>query len=216
MKALCKLGVMWASAALFGGTAHAARPFVTDDARTVDEGSCQIETFYKRQNAYHGAEFWFLPACNPYGAEFTFGANRIEGDDNAILQAKFLLHALQPNGMGVALSVGSFGGDPYVNGIASFSFADDRWVVHANLGAYRDRKADLDRGTWGLGLEALLSAPRWYAILETYGQRDEKPTLHAGLRYWIQPQRLQVDASVGLQHGTPERRFTSVGLRFLF
>jgi hypothetical protein len=47
--------------------AHAARPFVTDDARVVDRGGCQIETFYKEQRKYSGSEFWFMPACNPFG-----------------------------------------------------------------------------------------------------------------------------------------------------
>src|SRR2546421_447456 len=47
--------------------AHAARPFVTDDARTVDVGGYQLEPFYKSQHAYSGWEFWFPPAYNPSG-----------------------------------------------------------------------------------------------------------------------------------------------------
>src|SRR5689334_25307126 len=112
----------------------AARPFITDDARIVDEGHCQLETFAKRQSAYAGSEFWFLPACNPFGAELTLGRNRIEDEYNTIAQAKFLLKPLEANASGYALSVGSFGGAPYANGIASVSFLDDRSVVHANLG----------------------------------------------------------------------------------
>jgi len=204
------------TAALSCGAAHAARPFVTDDARVVDQGGCQIETFYKHQNAYQGSEFWFVPACNPAGAELTFGGNRVEGDDNLILQAKVLLRALQPNGAGYAMSLGFYGGSPYVNAIGSFSFADDRAVIHANFGAYDDRQTERLRGTWGIGLEALLWSPRLYGILETYGLRDEKPTLHAGLRFWVVPQRVQVDATAGEQHATPERRFVTVGLRLLF
>ncbi len=114
--------------------AHAARPFVTDDARIVDKGGCQVETFLKRQSRYDESEFWFLPACNP----------------------------------------------------------------------------------WGAGAEVLLAAPRWYGIVESYGQRGEKPTLHAGLRLWIVPDRVQVDATVGRQQALPERRFATVGLRILW
>jgi hypothetical protein len=219
MKAGCKLALVWMSAVLLPWPAHAARPFVTDDARIVDRGGCQIETYYKEQRTYQGSEFWFLPACNPFGVELTFGGNRIEGDDNAILQAKFLLRPLETNGWGSALSVGAFGGDPYANAIASFSFADDRAVIHANAGAIRDGKTDLTRWTWGLGLEALLHAPRFYGILETYGQRDDKPVLHGGLRFWILPQRVQLDTTVGAQSGQsgqPDRRFYTVGLRILF
>jgi hypothetical protein len=200
-------------------TAHAARPFNTDDARVVDLGGCQVETFYKKQETYSGSEFWLLPACNPFGIELTVGGNRIEGDDSLILQGKILLKPLVTNGIGFAISGGFFGGQPFVNTIGSFSFLDDRAVIHANLGAIRDDKADLLRGTYGLGLEALVIAPRLYGILEVYGQRGEEPTLHYGVRFWIVPNRFQIDATHGQQNGSdtaPERRFNSVGLRILW
>lgn len=205
--------------------AHAARPFVTDDARVVDRGGCQIETFYKEQRAYSGSEFWFLPACNPFGLELTAGGNRIEDEHSVVLQGKTLLKPLETNGSGFALTLGTFYVNPqdgrnvwspYVNAIGSFSFLDDRAVVHANIGAIRDRIAGFDRGTWGLGLEALLVAPRLYGILETFGQYADKPTHHAGLRFWIVPNKFQVDTSVGNQNGEPPQRFYSVGLRLLF
>jgi hypothetical protein len=208
-----------------GQCAHAARPFVTDDARVVDRGGCQIETFYKEQRAYSGSEFWFLPACNPFGLELTAGGNRIEDEHSIVLQGKTLLKPLQTNGSGFALTLGTFYVNPqdgrnvwspYVNGIGSFSFLDDRAVVHANIGAIRDRIAGFDRGTWGLGLEALLVAPRLYGILETFGQYADKPTHHAGLRFWIVPNKFQVDSTVGNQNGEPPQRFYSVGLRLLF
>jgi hypothetical protein len=192
--------------------AHAARPFFTDDARVVDKGHCQIETFYKDQRTYSGSEFWFLPACNPFGAELTLGRNRIEGDRNTIVQAKYLFKELQTNGFGFAGSAGSFGGEAFVNGIASVSFLDERAVVHANVGRFRE-----SGHTWGLGLEALLSAPRVYGILETFGQRGEAPTYHYGIRFWVIPNRFQIDATRGDQAGgDPDRRFYSLGLRFIF
>jgi hypothetical protein len=214
------------SAATCMPAAQAARPFVTDDARIVERGGCQVETFYKRQRAYHGPEFWFLPACSPFGVELTAGANRIEGDPSLVLQAKTLLRRIEPNGAGFALTLGSFATrirqegreawSPYVNGIASFAFGDDAVVLHANLGAIRDRVGKLDRGTWGVGAEVRLAAPRLYGIVETYGQRGEKPTRHVGLRYWIQPDRLQLDSTLGERDGEPRQRFFTVGLRFLF
>jgi hypothetical protein len=195
----------------FAPAAQAARPFFTDDARVVDPDHCQIESFYKDQRTYAGSEFWFLPACNP-GVEITVGANRIESEGNGIVQAKFLLRELRPNGLGLAASLGSFSGQAYGNAIASFSFLDDRAVVHANLGRFAD-----DGHTWGVGLEALLAAPRVYGILETFGQRGESPTLHYGIRFWVIPGRFQVDATRGDQRGgDPDRRFYTLGLRFIF
>ena len=189
---------------------EAARPFNTDDARTVDPDGCQIETFYKEQRAYSGSEFWFLPACNRLGVEWTVGGNRIEGERNLILQAKKLIKPLETGGFGLAMSGGSFGGDAYVNGIASFSFLNDWSVIHTNLGYFENRP------TWGIGLEQLVLPPRVYGILETYGERGEKPTLHGGVRLWVIPNRFQIDSTYGAQQSDPVRRFFTVGLRFLF
>jgi hypothetical protein len=198
--------------------ALAARPFFTDDARVVEKDHCQIETFYKTQRTYNGSEFWWLPACNPSftpmqnGLEITFGANRIEDESNGILQAKYLFKELKTNGFGIAASLGTFSGQPYANAIASYSFFDDRAVVHTNLGRFQD-----DGHTWGVGLEALLVAPRVYGILETFGQRGEAPTYHYGIRFWVIPNRWQIDATRGDQGGgEPDRRFYTLGLRFIF
>lgn len=211
--------------------AQAARPFVTDDARVVDPGGCQIETFAKRQRRLDEREFWFLPACNPWGrVEFTLGRSWVDGSAPGdsrfnLMQAKTLLKALQTNGSGYAFTVGAarvtpFAGphatNPYVNGIGSFSFADDKVVVHANLGAIADRQAAMTRATWGLGAEIQFH-PRLYGIVEAYGQRADKPTRHLGLRLWVVPNKVQFDATVGTQRsGPPGRSFGSLGLRLLF
>lgn len=95
--------------------AFAARPLVTDDARVVDPGGYQIETFVKAQRGVKATEFWFVPAANLGGAldrvEFTLGGNRIwsneEGDSNLLyFQAKTLLKPLATNGVGFALTAG--------------------------------------------------------------------------------------------------------------
>lgn len=209
--------------------AQAARPFVTDDARVVDEGGCQVETFYKRQRRFSESEFWFLPACNPLGVELTLGGLRVDstfGDTGStVMQGKMLLKPLQTNGSGFAVTLGALRvapsqarhvTSPYFNAIGGFSFADDRVIVHSNVGGIRDRVADMGRLTWGVGAEVQLSPPRWIGILETYGQRGDKPTLHTGLRIWIVPNHIQVDATIGFQQSSPERRFHSVGLRVLW
>ena len=217
--------------ALAPSLVFAARPFVTDDARIVDPSGCQIETFVKRQREFREREFWFLPSCNPWGrVELTLGGIRVDGEApgdsrTLVLQGKTLLKPLEKNGSGFALALGAArvrpfqaptGTNPYLNGIGSFSFLDDRVVLHANLGAVRDRQIGLTRGTWGAGAEILLAAPRVYGIVEQYGQRLDKPTLHTGLRIWIVPNRLQVDATVGRQHASPlDRRFGTIGLRIL-
>jgi len=221
-----------AALALIASPAHAARPLITDDARVVDPQGCQMEIFYKRQREFREGEFGLVPACNPWGrVELSFGGIWVDstqpGDSRTLsLQAKTLLVPLETNGAGFALTLGvaqlsafqsSSVWNPYLNGIGSFSFFDDRVVLHANLGALRDNQLRLTRGTWGIGAEVLLIAPRLYGILEAYGQRLEKPTLHGGLRFWIVPNRVQIDSTIGSQHATPlDRRFGTVGLRLLW
>lgn len=216
--------------------AVAARPFVTDDARVVDPGGWQVETFYKRQRRYAERELWFLPAHNPGDRlaggrmELTLGRTAIDspafGDNQATLaQAKTLLKPLEPGGTGFALTAGaarvrpfaaSRAWNPYLNIIGSSSLANDRVVLHANVGGVRDRPANRARATWGAGAEVTLVAPRLIGIVETYGQGGEKPTLHAGLRFWAVPDRWQIDATTGRQDASTARRFVSVGMRFLF
>jgi len=213
--------------------ANAARPFVTDDARIVDAGGCQIETFVKEQRNFGEREAWFLPGCNPGGnLELTFGGlnirNDAEGRASALIaQGKTIFKPLQTDGYGIAASLGAarqrpFAADaashwsPYVNLISSISLRSDAVVIHINAGALDDRNTGVLRPTGGLGAEILV-APRLYAIVETYGQKGEKASQQIGLRYWVVPDRVQVDGTLGSQRGgPPARTWMSLGLRLLF
>ncbi len=229
----CQFAILSLLVLVAQGPAFAARPFNTDDARLVDSGGCQIETFVKKQGKFDERESWFLPGCNPGGnLELTFGGlnirNDAEGRASAVVaQGKSLLRPLQTNGYGVAATLGAvrqraFSADPasrwspFLNLISSVSFHDDVAVVHVNAGALDDRNTGVLRPTWGLGTEILV-APNLYAIVETYGQKGEKAGQQIGLRYWILPNRLQIDGTLGSQRsGPPGRNWTSLGLRILF
>lgn len=224
-----------AAALLAGGCApvHAARPFVTDDARIVDPGGYQIESFVKHQRNVREDEFWFLPAWNPAtSVELTFGGyslrNAEEGRARALIaQAKTLLVPLRANDFGLALTLGALGQDPlgstdrlswgpFVNLIGSRSWIDDAVVMHANAGLIDDRLRAVKRYTWGLGSE-IAAGPRLWGIVEAYNQEGEKPSSQIGLRYWIVPNRTQVDATLGAQRaGSQQRSWVSVGVRILF
>jgi hypothetical protein len=215
------------AAMLFAATAHGARPFVTDDARIVEPGGYQIETFIKRQHTFGEREFWFLPAHTPgTNVELTLGgiwiSHPLEEQTRPrtlLAQAKTLLRKLETNGTGFALTLGvlrqSANTNPYVNGIASFSLANDLVVIHSNLGARRDAEEAITRGTWGLGAEIALHH-RLFAIAESFGERGQSPTRHIGLRFWVLPNHMQIDTTLGQQYGNPERRFHTIGLRLLW
>ncbi len=62
------------------GSAFAARPMITDDARIIDPQSCQLESWGKVSK--NTEEYWALPACNPFGFfELTLGGSKFQGLD---------------------------------------------------------------------------------------------------------------------------------------
>ncbi len=210
--------------------AHAARPMITDDARLVDAKSCQVESWAKRNR--DSTEFWALPSCNVTGnLELTIGGAL--GRDpsgtrttDVVLQGKTLLRRMEPNGWGIGLVLGNVRhpaidtdrnliGDLYGYLPASFSYLDDRFVLHANLGVLHDKTAHRDRVTWGLGSETQLAARTWL-IAESFGQNTGRPFFQIGLRYWIVPNRVQVDTTAGNRFGSDtSERWISIGLRML-
>lgn len=206
--------------------AHAARPMITDDARLTDAGACQVETW----THLHGdqREWWALPACNPGGNfELTMGGalawNKGQQESGAtVIQGKTLFKPLETNGYGIGLAVGyasqpgnSHASNPYFYVPASFSLADDRLVIHTNLGYTREREHKENRLTWGLGSE-LQVLPHTYLIAESYGQDKGNPFFQVGIRHWIVPNHVQIDTTYGNQFGhIGEQRWFSIGLRLI-
>ena len=210
-------------------SAHAARPLITDDARIVDPKSCQLETWVRKNT--QSTEYWALPACNPTGnVELAFGGamTRELGAthlSDVQVQAKTVFRKLEPNDWGVGLAVGHLRrpGEPrrdLVGGMygyvpVSVSFADDAAVVHVNVGVSRPSERSAHRATWGVGGEVKVN-DRVYFIPEVFNQTGGRPFFQAGVRYWIVPGRVQVDATYGdrIGHSNGER-WISVGMRLL-
>ena len=206
--------------------AHAARPMVTDDARLTDGGACQLESWLHLHGSQH--ELWALPACNPGGnLELTLGGALAYADSRqesgaAVIQLKTLFKPLETNGYGVGLAVGyaaqpgsSHDANPYFYVPVSFSLADDRLVIHTNLGVTRERENSENRLTWGLGSEIQMSA-RSYLIAETFGQDKGTPFFQVGVRHWIVPNHVQIDTTYGSRFdGISEHHWFSIGLRLI-
>jgi hypothetical protein len=212
--------------------ARAARPMITDDARLVEPKRCQVETWV-RANRARPDELWAVPSCNPTGnLELAVGGalSREAGalsTGTRLAQAKTLLRPLRPDDVGWGLVIG-VAKDPgitpegnlidnvYAYLPASWSIHADAVVMHANLGALHDRHASRNRGTWGLGTEIALGG-RLQLIAETFGEGGATPFGHAGLRWWLLPDRLQVDTTYGtrLAAGGRGERWFSVGLRWV-
>lgn len=224
----------WALAAAvlaFGQAAHAARPMVTDDARIVDPQACQVETWVRANQDARGA-YWAVPACNPTGnLELTYGAGlvRTSGEtrvDASFVQGKTILKPLERHGWGLGLTLGRSlerasgpgernAASHYLNLPASLSLRDDDILLHANAGLRRDMAQGRNFGNWGLSSEIRLRE-RLQLIVETYGEAHSPTLAQGGLRLWLIPDRLQVDATVGGDlRGTRESRWATIGLRVL-
>jgi two-component system sensor histidine kinase TctE len=210
--------------------AHAARPMITDDARMVDAKACQVESWARRGR--DATEYWALPACNPLGSfELTIGgaATHEEGTTRFTqqqLQVKTLFRPYEPGGWGIGLSVGAirharrevaggWPGDRYFYVPFSIAAGSDDWVVHANLGAVHRRDEQRTVLTWGFGNEIRMT-PRAYFIPEVFRSESGRPFYQAGVRYWVVPDRLQMDATFGNRLGSSTREhWVSVGFRLL-
>ncbi len=209
--------------------AWAARPFVTDDARLTTAGSCQLESWARLYR--HSTELWALPACNPTGnLELTVGGGHASTDsagtsDDYVLQLKTLARPLRTNDWGVGLAMGTIRhpqvnpgpnllGNTYVYVPFSASFADDRLVLHVNLGWLRDKATQRHQWTWGLGSEINLS-PHWTLVAESFGTDAGASYWQTGARYHLMPGLWQLDSTVGRQFGGPtDTQWLSFGLRF--
>jgi hypothetical protein len=215
---------------LFTQLAQAARPLITDDARVVDEKSCQVESWVRIEQGR--TEAWALPGCN-FGneIEFTLGGGRFRDEGRTAsdlqAQAKLLLKPLSANGWGAAVSGGvvrhqPFAGvrqtqDVYVNVPLSISFADDQFVLHTNTGWLRDGLAKRHVATWGVGTETQLSE-RVGLVAEAFGQVSRDSFYQLGMRFWVVPNRVQIDTTYGNRIGSVQgnqARWFSIGLRLL-
>ncbi len=224
------LALLCATVLLGASEVRAARPLITDDARIVDSKACQLETWMRRNRG--STEYWALPACNFTGdLELTFGGGRTAefGEtttSDVQLQGKRLFKRLEPDGWGVGMVIGNLrrpaemphrdvAGNLYGYIPASVSFNRDRLVVHANLGMARPDNSPRHRPTWGVGAEVSIT-DAVYFIPEVFSQGPGRPQFQAGIRYWLVPDRVQLDATYGDRLGrTTDGRWFSLGLRLL-
>lgn len=213
---------------LYAQPAWSARPFVTDDARLTNSGSCQLESWARIYP--NSTEFWALPACNPTGNfEVTLGAGLSMANDakdtaDYVMQAKTLFKALETNGWGIGFAIGKVYhpevtpsanqlGNIYAYIPFSASFNDDRVVMHLNVGALHDRASNKVNMTWGIGGE-FKASPKLTGVLEAYGDHQSNPFAQAGIRMSIIPNLFQMDATVGKQlNSADDNQWVSFGVR---
>jgi hypothetical protein len=226
---------LWCAAAcllcslLLPQAAHAARPMNTDDANVVDPKACQLETWVRRNRS--STEQWAIPGCNFWAdVEWSLGGQQRSEDtpwSSSLLlgQAKKRWLRLSDGDWGVSTTLGFVNAQPssdfnapqrdvYFNAPITRALGEDRFV-HINLGWIQHGRDNSSRPTWGLGGEWPLQ-PRVIAISEIYAENNTPTQYQVGLRFWIKPQRIQIDTTYGhMVGGTSDQPWITIGLRLL-
>jgi hypothetical protein len=211
--------------------AQAARPFVVDDARVVDPGACQVESWFKRNPSSH--ELWALPACNVRGFELTAGAGALHDSSPAgtdardyQFQLKSLLREIPADGWGIGYAVGAVRhadinlrqnllANYYGHVLASRAIPALDLVLLTSVGGIENRQERRAGVTWGVGAEYYLR-PSFLLLAETYGATGFDRFAQMGTRWWLVPDHVQVDASYGWQlNGIDRTEWVTIGLRLI-
>jgi hypothetical protein len=210
------IALVFAFISISAASLFAGHPLITDDAGVVDAKACQLESWIERSSG--NSTFWALPGCNFTGnLELTVGGawtHQAGSTRNmqVVLQGKSLFKPLETNGWGLGVAAGTLwhrraDSNHRAHGVyaylpASFSFKDDRIVVHGNLGWSRDSAEQANHLDWAIATQLEVTKPL-YLFAEVLGQERGHPTFQFGLWYWLVSQRVQVNAAYGNRFGTP-------------
>lgn len=214
------------------GPCSAGRPLVTEDAAVLEPGACELESF-----ASHGREG---NAASSRGASLQWGCGfglgsqaalavaqrRRDGQDSRtlVLAGKTGLVA-QPAGNAWTLAWGlggeQRGGDgmrhesTYVNGVLSRPLAGPT-RLHVNLGWSHSAQRRASTSTWALAVEhAGAAGIDWMGEMFA-SDRDRSPWLQAGARWAWQPDKVFIDASIGIQATAARPTVATLGLKLVF
>lgn len=218
--------------------AWAVRPFVTDDARIIEYGQFETETWFE----YAQAPGERLYAQNIMaGVTLTDWLELIAGTGigwdqeghfavaNPVIQPKYLLWNARENGFpGLALATGlslpTGRGAMFEDATSGYALAlttvrlyDDWLQIHGNVGATFAKEGGVSmdiRPYWGIGLDVGVAHPDWRWIVEAYSGdplHAIKPAWAAqtGVR-WLKSDHLNFDITLGMQpHLDANRMHTS-------
>lgn len=212
-----------------GSAALAVRPFVTDDARIIDYGQFEAETWLelgRSEGSWDPA-----PALNVMAGvsvtewlEIIAGSGLGRGGDdeftvvNPLIQPKLLLIPAHEGGLpGLAFGAGftfdagrgtqhDRGRGAYYIAMSTLRLRDDWLMIHGNLGVRSDRArggSTSTRAYWGLGLDLAMWNPDFRFILESYAGDPLElgaPRAAGQLGFrWIKSDYVNFDMTFGMQ-----------------
>jgi len=208
--------------------AQAGRPLNTEDATTLGDWSCQLESWVDR---YRGntSDYFFVPACAAFGVEAQFGWQNTRAEHTSrtagqFFQLKHAFKSIDDGDWGVGFVAGisrdrlreekTGWGDPYFIVPVSFGIGadkDTRWVVHLNLGGTRARDEGRNVTLWGVAFEKPITE-RFAAVGEVFGENSRNPWMRLGGVYTVIDEHLSVDLTyVKRSGGQKEENYWSLG-----
>lgn len=211
-------------AAMTAWDAQAGRPLLTDDASVNDQGQCQIEAWL--DSTGDARSHHLAPACGLIeGLELGFELIRVSPSDEQA-QARGIGVKWAPDwatwqGWRFGLKAGTASekaadGHQWHQSITGFSTLasvplDAQWTLHLNLGRERNKLDQVSTNNYGVAL-AWAPHERWLVFAEVVGHGNTPATQATGLRWWLLPEQLGLDATASRSNATPNGRAWGVGL----
>lgn len=215
---------------LLPAAAIAGRPLNTEDASTLDDRACQLESWADRARG-GVTDFSFVPACAVLGVEWQAGAVRTREDGRSattatFVQGKHAFVSVDDGAWGIGVVAGlsraprreekNGWGDPYLILPLSFGLGADketRALLHLNVGTTRARDERRNLTLWGIAVEKPVTQ-RLTLVAEAFGENAAKPFLRAGSRYTVF-EGFDVDLTwVTRSGGSREERYWSAGFHW--
>lgn len=210
--------------------AHAGRPLATDDAATADAGSCQVESWVARAGSDRALVL--APACGvaaglELDAEYALLHPRDVLRDAAGLALKWApggWRTLSPAGevnFGLKLAtVAERRAGAGWSGLQTGALAlatlkpHDAWVVHANLGAARERQSGTTATLFNLAVTWTLQEHTLFFVETRTNNRRRlfAGTVNtAGGRWWLMTDRFGLDLTASREAGASGATLWTLG-----
>ncbi|KRF01988.1 hypothetical protein ASG87_10850 [Frateuria sp. Soil773] len=167
--------------------AQAGASLRVDNAGTVPDGHCQLESWLRLRG--RDSEATAVPACGLGGMEYSLGGSAYAGTPSGpwlVAGLKRTLRDMDAAAPGFAVSLGAAWRRPGLRlaagtaDVAASMALGPSWTVHADLG-WNAARGERPRPGGGVGVEYALG-PRWIGLGELYAERGAGRTVQAGLR----------------------------------